>query len=211
MRVFRCMLLPLHALLFWTGLHGNSLAKQKFLTRVCGGASRQTLAAYSEDFAALVVRSRLLPGAVASIEAHRAHGDRLILVTASLDIYVNAIARHLKFDDVIASKAAWIVDGLGATLDGRLDGENCYGANKVERLGTFLANDAGAVPIVAYSDHASDLPLLGIADKAYVVNPKPAMRKLAQKIGLPVLNWSGASGPASHRAALYSQLLRMLS
>ena len=209
-RVFRCILLPLYALIFWTGLRGNDWAKQRFLTRVCGGASRQALADYSTDFAALVVQNGLLPGAVAAIEAHRARGDRLILITASLDLYVDAIARHLDFDDVLASRVAWRTAGdFGVTLDGRLDGENCYGANKVERLRAFLANDKRSMQIVAYSDHASDLPLLAVADFGYVVNPKPVMCKLAQTYGLPVLNWSGASEPTRRRASLYFQVLRI--
>ncbi|MBN9221602.1 MAG: HAD-IB family hydrolase [Mesorhizobium sp.] len=208
-RIFRCVLLPVHALAFWTGLRGNSWAKQKFLTLICGGASRRALADYSADFAARVCRNRILPGAVASMEAHRARGDRLVLITASPDLYVDGIARHLGFDDVIASKVAWRTSGhLGAILDGRLDGENCYGAKKVERLRSFLANDRCNLPIVAYSDHASDLPLLTFAGSGYVINPKPAMRELAWTHGLPVLDWSGARQPA-RRTSRYLRIPRM--
>jgi phosphatidylglycerophosphatase C len=210
-RILRCVLLPLHALIFWTGLRGNSWAKQKFLTCVCGNASRQALLDYSEGFAALVVQDGLSPGAVASIDAHRARGDRLILISASLDLYVDAIARRLRFDDVIASKVAWRPPGdFNAILDGRLDGENCYGANKVERLTSFLVGERQNARIVAYSDHTSDLPLLTAADSAWVVNPKPAMRKLAEARGLPMLNWHGASRPP-RRSTFYLQLLRMSS
>lgn len=211
-RIFRCFPLPLYALAFWSGLRGNNWVKQKFLTVICGGVSPQSLADYSADFAALVVKTGLLPGAVASIEAHRSRGDRLILVTASPDLYVDAIARHLGFDDVIASKVAWRMAGeLRATLDGRLDGENCYGANKVERLKAVLSGDRPDTQIVAYSDHASDLPLLAVADSGYVVNPTPSMRRLAQTNGLPVLNWSGASQPTPRRAALLFQRFRIFS
>lgn len=209
-RIFRCIPLPFHLLAFWIGLRGNDWAKQKFLTAVCGGASRKALADYCADFAALVVETGLRPGAVASMEAHRARGDRLILITASLDLYVDAIARHLAFDDVIASKAAWRMAGdLGATLDGRLDGENCYGANKVERLKALLSNDTPDMHIVAYSDHSSDLPLLTAAGSGYVVNPKPSMRRLAQANSLPVLDWSGGSEPAPRRAVPGFQRLRI--
>lgn len=209
-RIFRCILLPFHVLAFWIGLRGNSWAKQKFLTAICGGASRKALADYSADFAALVVKTGLLPGAVASIEQHRARGDRLILITASLDLYVDAIARHLAFDDVIASKVAWRMAGdLGATLNGRLDGENCYSANKVERLKAVLSSDKSDMQIVAYSDHSSDLPLLAFADSGYVVNPKPSMRRLAQTNGLPVLDWSVSSQLTPRGAALSFQRLRI--
>ena len=120
LRIFRCGLLPLYALIHLLGLRGNSWLKQKFLARCCGGASRQALADYSADFAARVVRKGLLPDAVAAIEFHRARGDRLILISASFDLYVDEIGRLLGFADVIASKAAWRSDGdLGMTLAGR--------------------------------------------------------------------------------------------
>ncbi|MEI9425136.1 HAD-IB family hydrolase [Mesorhizobium sp. Cs1299R1N1] len=194
-RVFRCGLLPFYALAFRSGLCGNSFAKQKFLAAICGGASRKALADHSAEFAAAVVRGGLLPGALASIEAHRTRGDRLILISASLDLYVDVIARHLRFDDVIASK----------TRGGRLDGENCYGASKVARLKALLAMDTHETQVIAYSDHASDLPLLAVADVGYVVNPKPAMRRLAEANGLPVLNWSASSERTLRRAGFRFQ------
>ena len=80
-----------------------------------------------------------------------------------------------------------------ATLDGGFDGDNCHGANKVKRLSAHLANERqGPVRIIAYSDHRSDLPLLAFADAAYVVNPRRAMRKLAEAKGFSVLDWSAA-------------------
>jgi phosphatidylglycerophosphatase C len=194
LRIFRCGLLPFYALIHLLGLRGNSWLKQKFLARCCGGVSRQALADYSARFATRIVREGLLPDAVAAIEFHRARGDRLMLISASFDLYVDEIGRLLGFAHVIASKAAWRSDGdLGVKLAGRFDGENCYGANKVKRLTAHLANEKrDSLRIIAYSDHRSDLPLLAFADTAYVVNPRHGMRKLAERNGFPVLNWSAS-------------------
>ena len=106
LRILRCGLLPFHALVHLLGLRGNSWLKLKFLSQCCGGASRQALADYGADFAARIVRKGLLPDAVAAIEFHRARGDRLMLISASFDLYVDEIGKLL-FDHIIASKAAW--------------------------------------------------------------------------------------------------------
>jgi phosphatidylglycerophosphatase C len=194
LRILRCGLLPFHALMHLLGLRGNSWLKLKFLSQCCGGASRQALADYGADFAARIVRKGLLPDAVAAIEFHRARGDRLVLISASFDFYVDEIGKLLGFDHVIASKAAWRSDGdRGATLTGRFDGENCQGASKLKRLNAHLANEKrDRLRIIAYSDHRNDLPLLAFADTAYVVNPNHRMRRLAASKGFAVLNWPAA-------------------
>lgn len=209
LRVFRCGLLPFYALMHLLGLRGNSWMKQKFLARCCGGASRQALADYSTDFAARIVRKGLLPDALAAIEFHRARGDRLILMSASFDLYVDQIGRLLGFADVIASKAAWRSDAdLGVTLAGGFDGANCHGVNKVKRLNAHLASEKRhSLQIIAYSDHHSDLPLLAFADTAYVVNPRYGMRKLAERQGFPVLNWSGSPARFSTVSRRFMTLL----
>ena len=119
-RLFRCGLLPFYALMHLAGLRTNSWLKQKFLANCCAGASRQALADYSAGFAARIVATGLLPGAVAAIEFHRARGDRLMLVSASFDLYVDEIGRLLAFDQVIASKAAWRGDGSRRDVGRRL-------------------------------------------------------------------------------------------
>ena len=90
-----------------------------------------------------------------------------------------------------AQSSAWRGSGDWAELAGTLDGDNCHGAAKVERLKGHLASErCDPLRIVAYSDHHSDLPLLAFADTAYVVNPRRAMRRLAEQNGFVILRWS---------------------
>jgi phosphoserine phosphatase len=41
---------------------------------------------------------------------------------------------------------------------------------------------------VAYADHESDIPMLKMVGKAYVVNPDAYMRSVAQKEGIGIMD-----------------------
>ena len=119
------------ALAYILGLISRGRVKEIMLGAVLGKASRSEVAAYADAFVAQCMAGGLRPGAVRAIEEHRAQGHKLILATASFDFYVEPLGRELGFEAVVATRAAWDEDGR---LLGRIDGENCYGAEKLRRL-----------------------------------------------------------------------------
>ena len=123
------------------------------------------------------------------IEADRAEGYRIIVATASHRFYAEAIAALVGADAVIATEARR--DTAGRILN-RLDGDNCYGPAKLDRIVSWLA-DAGIARedarIRFYSDHISDAPALGWADEAFVVNADARLVRLARSHGWGVLDW----------------------
>lgn len=149
-----------------------------------------TLAQIADAFADTVVERGIFEGARARIAADRAAGYRLVLATASHRYYAAAIARRLGFDDVVATEARRGRDGHILSL---IEGENCYGPEKLRLIEKWMAEQRIArtdVTIRAYSDHVSDAPLLGWADEGFAVNPHPPLRAMALGRGWPVLDWS---------------------
>jgi HAD superfamily hydrolase (TIGR01490 family) len=143
----------------------------------------------AESFAAHEAAHGVLHGARARIAQDRAEGYRLVMATASHGYYAAAIARRLGFDDVIATQAKR--DGQGRILSS-LDGDNCYGAAKLQKLETWLANQRIArsdAHVRAYSDHVSDAPMLAWADEPFAVNAHGPLRALAAERGWPLLDW----------------------
>ncbi|WCT75366.1 HAD-IB family hydrolase [Sphingomonas naphthae] len=150
---------------------------------------RADLARVTESFADVIMKANTLPGALKQIEADRAAGRRLVLATASYRLYVAAIAARLGFDDVIATNS---LTGVGDRIMARIDGENCYGPDKLRMIEAWMHDegvDRGAVRVRFYSDHASDAPVLEWADEAYATNPSAKLRTLAARRGWPVLEW----------------------
>jgi HAD superfamily hydrolase (TIGR01490 family) len=182
-RLFRCFALPVAVAGHALGLISNDSLKQRFLAAIAGGMRRSALDPLIERFAAHCRAKLVKPAAVARIAAHRACGDRLVLATASLDLYAGAIGRLLEFDAIVATKAAW----RGERLSGGLEGPNLRGEAKLAAV--LALADTPRPPLVAYTDHPSDLPLLLAADAAFVVDPAPRFHRIALALNLPVENW----------------------
>lgn len=146
--------------------------------RCFAGLSPAALSGAGRAFVARrIARGDLRPGAVAAIARHRAQGDRLILISAAVDVVAEPLAADLGFDDVLCTRIGW--------SDGRphLAGRNCYGAEKLRQLDAL-----GPLPrpVYAYSDHISDLDLLTRADHGVAVNPSAALRRAALAHGLEI-------------------------
>ena len=116
-----------------------------------------------------MIERDLLAGAVAAIARHRSQGDTLVLMSASVDLYVPALGERLGFGRTICTGVAW----RGEFLDGALATPNRRGEEKARCLEALRAEHAGA-RITAYGNSASDLPHLRLADRGVLVNPSPA-------------------------------------
>lgn len=142
-----------------------------------------------ERFADKVLRSNRHRKAIDQIEADRADGRALVLVTASYELYAEAIARRLGFDHLIGTLLE--VDEQGRVLP-VIIGENCYDDAKIGRIENLFARQgwqrAGS-HVRAYSDHVSDQAMLEFADEAIATTPTPKLRRLAEKRGWEIVDW----------------------
>lgn len=152
--------------------------------------SRAEIAPLAESYADMVVARGLHPAALDQIAADREAGYRLLLATASFHLYVDAIARRLGIDDVLATR---LDEPDGADhIHARLAGDNCYGDAKFARISGWLAdNDITRedAHIRAYSDHVSDHPMLHFADEAVATTPSRKLKLLAPQMGWDVVDW----------------------
>lgn len=191
---WRMVLLPLVALAglaYWLRLIDRSRLKAINLRLLVGRRFlRDEIAPLAESYADQVVSRGLHPAALAQIEADRAAGYRLILATASFHLYVDAIARRLGMDDVLATR---LDESDGSDhIHARLSGDNCYGEAKFARISDWMASNAitrDDAHIRAYSDHVSDGPMLSFADEAVATTPSRKLRLLAPKMGWQVVDW----------------------
>ncbi|MGB3317578.1 MAG: HAD-IB family hydrolase [Sphingopyxis granuli] len=191
---WRLLLLPfvaLAGLAYALRLIDRSRLKAINLRLLVGKSFRRSeIAPLAESYADKVVARGLHPAALDQIAADRAAGYRLLLATASFHLYVDAIARRLGIDDVLATR---LDEPDGADhVHARLAGDNCYGEAKFARIGEWLADNAitrEAAHIRAYSDHVSDRPMLHFADQAVATTPSRRLKKLAPTMGWQVVDW----------------------
>jgi HAD superfamily hydrolase (TIGR01490 family) len=135
--------------------------------------------------------------AVDLIEEHKEAGRRVYIVSAAPEEIVEPLARFLGAEGAIASQAV--------VSAGRYTGQllrYAYGPQKAATIRQLAERDGLDLNAsYAYSDSATDLPMLEIVGHPVAVNPDRALRRIAQMRGWPVLRFQQLMivTPTGHR------------
>ena len=159
--------------------------KSRAIRAVMGGDARPVIEAWAERFvAALHPKGAFRAAGLAVLEMHRSAGDRLVLLSASPDLYVPLIGRMLRFERTVCTEIRWD----GERLNGALRTANRRGEEKVRCL-EQLREEYAQAKVTAYGNSLSDIPHLERADRALLVNGNAAARRGAERIGIPMADW----------------------
>jgi HAD superfamily hydrolase (TIGR01490 family) len=145
------------------GLTRNDIAKERVFTRFLAGMNMTELQNQAVRFAAQELPALLRAEAMQRLAWHKRQGHRCVIVSASLEVYVQPWASQAGFDDILATQLE-IVRGEKTT--GKLYGRNCFGTEKVARLEKLLGKREGYT-LYAYGDSGGDKELLAYADSPY--------------------------------------------
>ncbi len=159
-------------------------AKSAFIRSTLGGLTRAALAAWTAEFVRHLLIHGVFADALQRIRKHAERGDRLVLLSASTDLYVPDIAARLGFEQVICTGLVW----RGDVLEGHLSTPNRRGEEKVrciERLRVQFPSHAFA----AYGNAGTDLAHLRMVERPLLVNGSRSARALAQSYGIPQATW----------------------
>lgn len=179
------LLLALLPLSFGYLLHRDrGRFKGSLIRATLGGLPRAYLEQCAAHFVPRLLQSGVFAEALRAIAQHRARGDKLLLMSASVDLYVPMIGRALGFAQTICSELRWRPDGR---LDGRLATANCRGQEKRRCLAALLAREH-PTHVYAYGNSSADLPHLRLANEAYFINGPARLLRLTPAI--QALHWS---------------------
>ena len=145
------------------GDRSRDTAKALMLRRVMTGRLATDVGEAGRHYAAFL-QPRLRLDGLKQVAWHQERHHRVVLVSASLGVYLRPLAEALKLDGVEAVEL--IVDGDGR-LSGEMTGPNCRGPEKVVRLDRWLATegiDRSGIELWAYGDSSGDDELLAVAD-----------------------------------------------
>jgi HAD superfamily hydrolase (TIGR01490 family) len=124
------------------------------------------------------------------VQKHRERGERVYVVSASLQQIVERVADDLGLDGAVGSTCE-IEDGVytGRSL------RPCYGALKAQAVREIAVRDhVDLVRSTAYSDSHTDLAFLQAAGHPTAVNPDSKLRRIALEREWPILEFSERSG-----------------
>jgi len=183
-RLCRCLGLPHKIVMFMVGRMPNDGLKSAFLSAILKGVGGDEINTYAAVFAERCIRDMIKPAALARINWHRARKHRLILASASVDLYVPLIANLLGFDETVCTRVDW----LAGRLTGSLSGPNLRGTAKLDAVRRTLGKERKP-EIFAYSDSHWDLPLLTFADHGIAVDPDKILLREAPRSGIATEFW----------------------
>ncbi len=117
------------------------------------------------------------------IKAHKAQGDKVFIVSASPEEIVAPLARFLGVDEAIATRAQLDENGC---YTGEVE-FYAYGPSKVDAIQRVAQRDGIDLDASwAYSDSATDEPMLSAVGNPVVVNPDRDLAKIAKTHGWDV-------------------------
>jgi len=98
------------------------------------------------------------------VDAKKNEGYKVILVSASPDVYLPYICEHLGYDGFLATKT--LKDG--DNLTGLFDGAVCNHKEKTRRIKEYLG-DSKPKHTLSYGNSLGDYPMLSFCDESYFV------------------------------------------
>ena len=141
------------------------------------GRTVEEMDAIARDFFRDVQQKFFFEDAAPELFHLREQGAKIVVVSASSDLYMKVLPEFLPVDAVIST--------VCETLDGRYSGKigkNCKGEEKVRRINAWLQAQGLSIDkakSAGYGDSPSDAPMLLLTAQPTLVNPK---RKLVKRI-----------------------------
>ena len=144
--------------------HGSrNEGKERLLMRLFAGRDPEPVLSLGREYGAYLATHAIRSEMRARIAWHHARGHEVVIVSASLDTYLEEVARILGIDALICTRLEIGDDGR---YTGRMVEGNCRGPEKARRLTGYLGAGPGDEARIAwaYGDSGGDRELLPMAE-----------------------------------------------
>ncbi len=170
----------------------SSQAFNRFLYSRYTGMKLDTLMAIRDQHLVRYISARIYPNADRIIREAKQKNQRVVIVSASWDLVVTAVAQYLNVDHCLATQLEIINGRLTGRIIKLIDADK-----KTTALNEYLRSiNLAPKSVIAYGDSRHDFPLLEFADKSFLVNPSRSLRMIAPKQSewadwrLPKVHWT---------------------
>jgi phosphatidylglycerophosphatase C len=157
------------------GLITNKRYKELVLQRVWQSLDADERAAKIIAFTS-ALKELLITAVVMELRAHLDRGDRVIVLSASPEVYLVPLTAEISPD----------IEAHGSDIreaGGLLEVDNLYGDRKAD-LARNLIEGTTPNSIHVYTDHKHDLELMKLADRVSLVRPKRATMAAVERAGV---------------------------
>jgi HAD superfamily hydrolase (TIGR01490 family) len=166
--------------------HDQMEGMRKYLSELCRGWNVQQVREIVAETLHDLIDPIIYDEAASLIEEHHLAGRDVVIVSASGAEVVEPIGEMLGADHVVATRMV--------AKDGQYTGEiehYVYGPAKAEAIASLAESEGYDLErSFAYSDSATDIPMLEAVGHPYAVNPDRALRREAVAREWPVLTFN---------------------
>jgi len=129
---------------------------------------------------------KIYPEALQLIEEYLQKGIRPLIISATSEFIVKAVAEKLGINDVLAIQ----LEIKNNAYTGQIQGVPTFREGKVSRLYSWaIEHQESTDGATFYSDSINDLPLLELVDNPVATNPDQQLKAIATQHNWPVLQW----------------------
>jgi HAD superfamily hydrolase (TIGR01490 family) len=163
--------------------HGQMERAKEELSHLTRGWHRDEIVALVTETVDEVVAPLVYAEALAIIDEHKRAGRRVVVVSASPEEIVQPLCRYLGIDDLIATRSEVDEDGY---YTGTIE-LYAYGEGKANAMRDMAGAEGISLETsYAYSDSATDIPMLEAVGHPVAVNPDPELAAIAAERGWEV-------------------------
>ena len=161
-------------------------AFQRSFYRIYAGYSPEEIERRADALFDELIRPRIRPQAAARVAHQMAQGERVVLVSGSIEPIVSRVARHLGVEEVLAAR----LEARAGVVTGDLADGPVAGDRKAQALADFArARGIDLAFSYGYADSLDDLPMLERIGRPAVVNPSRRLERIARERGWDVYRW----------------------
>lgn len=174
------------AFLYWKLRPGQASRAKSVTLSFLRGRTEDEMADTARAFFRDEYLTRFYQDGLTELWTLRSQGMKLVVVSASPDVYMRILPEFMPIDAVLSTRCEVGADGR---YTGRV-GENCKGAEKVRRIEGYLRENQLVLDMKcssAYGDSPSDAEMMGLVNRAVLVNPKKGLLK--RKPDGIIVNW----------------------
>jgi phosphatidylglycerophosphatase C len=141
--------------------------KAHFVDKVFAGKNVEDVNQQGVAFASHVVGSLMRKDVAQRMRWHQAQGHVVVLVSASLEPYLQPFGDLCEVDAVLCTR----LEEANGTFTGKILGNNCRGDEKVARVREWMSTSGlpAEALMYAYGDSSGDTALLAAAKNGYLV------------------------------------------
>lgn len=171
---------------------GNYHKLVRRLSRALAGVSEDSLRQLGELACQRHLARSLYREAISLVEAHRAAGHKLVIVTAASHYQVEPIARLLGIEEICCTR----LEVLEGRFTGKVISPMCYGEGKaLAARRVARRHHTGLDKCWFYTDSSADLPLLKLVGHPVAVNPSDSLGAHARNQRWPQLSFASRGLP----------------